>query len=106
MIEIAKIVETVKENLETGLAAADLAEEDLGDETDSEEILEDSKEDLLKCMMLLVINVEKNVKFHLDPLGISLFFAVIVLGKVKVQAEVLVQETEIGPQHLDFLQNN
>jgi hypothetical protein len=106
MAEMVEIAEAVEEDLKAGLAEADLVEEDLGDEADSEEILpEDSKENLLRCMMLLVINVEKNVKFHLDPLEISLFFAVIVLGKPR-EAEVLVQEAEIDPHHLEYLQNN
>jgi hypothetical protein len=109
MIEMGEIeiAEAVEEDLEAGLAAADSAEE-VEVEVDSagEEILGDSGENLLRCMMLFVINVGKNVKFHLDPLGISLFFAVIVSGKVKVQAEVLVQEAEIDLRHLECLQNN
>ena len=90
--------EAVEEDLEADLAAADLVEEDLEDEADS-------KEDLLRCMMLPVINVEKNVKFHLDPLEISLFFAVIVSGKVR-EAEVLVQEVQGDHLGLECLQNN
>ena len=95
------------------LALVDLVEDLMGlveeaEEASEEEakILEDLKEDLLRCMMLPVLNVEKNVKFHLDLLGISLFFAVIVLDKVKVQAEVPVHSAEIDPHHLEYLQSN
>ena len=109
MIEMGEIeiAEAVEEDLEAGLAAADSAEE-VEVEVDSagEEILGDSGENLLRCMMLFVINVGKNVKFHLDPLGISLFFAVIVSDKVvrvQVQEEVLVQEVHLG---LECLQSN
>lgn len=42
----------------------------------------------LRCTKQFVINVEENVKFHLNPLRVNLFFAVIVL-KTK---EVLSQE--------------
>jgi hypothetical protein len=108
MAEMAEIAEAVEEDLEADLVEVDLAEEDLGDEEDlaEEEVeAEDSKENLLKCMMLPVINVEKNVKFHLDPLEISLFFAVIVSGKVR-EAEVLVQEVQGDHLGLECLQNN
>ena len=106
MIGIGKIVEAIEVNSEEELEVADLSEEDLEDEANSEEALKDLIEALVRCMMLPVINVEKNVKFHLNLQEISLFFAVIVLEKVKVQAEVLVQEAEVDPHLLECPQNN
>lgn len=101
---ITEIVEAVEEDLETALAA-DSAEEDQKEE-DSEEILEDSRENLLKCMMLLAVNAEKNARFHSDLQEASLFFAVIVLGKLEALTEVLAREAEIGLLNPEYLQNN
>lgn len=68
-MEATDLVENLGTEMEIDLAVE--IEADLVAET----------EDQLLCMMLLVINVENNAKFHLDPQEINLFFAVIVLEK-------------------------
>jgi len=99
MIEMKEIeiAEAAEGDLEADLAEADL-EEDLEDEEALEEIQEGQEdldkvqeggleENLLKCMMLFVINAEKNAKFHLNLQEISLFFAEIALDKATQEGE-------------------
>jgi hypothetical protein len=77
-----------EEALEVGLAVADLEAEEVDLEI---EILEDLREEPLKCMMLPAINAIKNARFHLDQPAANLFIAVIA-SRVKVQVIVLIQE--------------
>lgn len=92
--------------METDLAVDGLAE-DLGIETNLRtKILEGLKEDLMKCMMLFVIIVEKNVKFHLNQQVINLFFAVIVLEKLKIREVILVQKTKTDQVKWEYRKNN
>ena len=100
-------------DFEADLAEADLAE-DPKDEVDSEadseaaeiEILEDPKEDQLKCMMLPAINAEINVKFLLDPQEKNLFIATTVLRIAMVQTANLAQEAKVVLLNQESLQNN
>ena len=55
---------------------------------DLEEILEDLKEEIL---LLIVINVVKNVKFYLDQLQTNEFIAVSVFIKKKEEKKSLVK---------------
>ena len=62
-------------------------------EEEAKAVLEEiEREDLLRCMMLSVINVRKNVKFHLNLLVVSLFCAVTALEK---RVEVLLDQGEV-----------
>ena len=84
-VEATEIAEAVEVDLEADQAVTDLAEEGLKDEGDlEEESLEDLKENLWKCIMLPVINAEKNAKFHLNLQEVNQFYAVIVLEIMKV----------------------
>ena len=69
-------------------------------EAEADSAVEIEKEDLLRCMMLSVINAKKNAKFHLNRQETSLSFA----ATASEQAAEAVQETA---DHLQgFLQNN
>jgi hypothetical protein len=92
------------------IQAEDLAEEDPEEEADLEtEILEVLKEEDRKCMKLLAINAENNVKFHLNLQEINLFIAVNVLKKMilaEVQVQDLAQEVQDLLLQQECLQNN
>ena len=86
------------EDLEEDPAAA-LAKEMADSEAVILEDMKDLKEDLLRCIMPLVLNAEKHAKFHLNQQEISLFIAAIVSGKMRAQ------ERDTAPNQ-GYLQNN
>jgi hypothetical protein len=73
-------------------ALEDLIEEGKADsETEIQMVM--VKEEDPRCMMLFAINVEKIVKFHLNPQETSRFYVAIVLDLVEVHPQIL--ETEV-----------
>src|SRR3989344_2393466 len=62
---------------------------------------------LLRCMMPLVTNVERNVKSHSNQLEISPFFVAIALRKEMILETDLIQETEVKDKvNQGFLRSN
>ena len=83
---------------------ADLAEAEAEEALEADALGDLEIEDLLKCMMLFVINARKNARFHSDHQGTSQFYAVIALEmKAGAQAhvQVLVQEADL--EEIDLL---
>jgi hypothetical protein len=67
-----------------------LAEADLGEDQGSEKEVVEISEDL-KCMMLFVVSVVNNVRFHLDLLEVNPYFVVNALDKMVEEVEIILE---------------